>query len=261
MDQREYYRFMGYQADVLRERYVPYADRFSAGQTVLDVGCGRGEFLELLAERAVAGVGVDADPGMVEAVRDKNLVAHCSDAQAYLEAHPDEHDGIFMAHVAEHLTAEALEAIIRAAARALRGGGRLIVVTPNPLNLTMHLHDFWIDLQHVRFYSPPVLAFLFEVSGLRDYEWGANPRYRLGPQAALDGFPDLSGQEPEEVGRRRRALGGDIPSTIWNRLSALESRVDLLSGWMSSLYPPGEYFVTGIRPADPSREAGGTATA
>ena len=135
-------RITGYDTNVLRERYVPYADRFSAGTRVLDVGCGRGEFMELVAQRGATPVGVDADQAMVNWVRDRGFNAEIGDAVAYLREHADEFDGIFNAHMVEHLAAEQMVELVRAAAGALRPGGRLIVVTPSPANLQMHLRDF-----------------------------------------------------------------------------------------------------------------------
>lgn len=253
MDQREYYLFMGYDPQGLRERYVLYADQFTRGTMVVDIGCGRGEFLELLRDRGIEGIGVDPDAGMVEEVEAKDLEAVKADGLSYLKEHPLSCEGVFMAHVAEHLHPEDLAALIRAAGQALKPGGRLTVVTPNPQNLLMQLHDFWIDLQHVRFYSPHIIHMLFRAAGLVDCELGVNPLYRLGPDWAVDGLPKLQGQTPAEpppTGLKRAVRGEGIPESVWKRIDELESRVDLLSEWVSQLYPPGEYFVTGVRPPE-----------
>src|SRR2546428_2524715 len=178
--QLDYYRYMGYDSQELKDRYIPYADRFSRGSSVLDVGCGRGEFLELLAERGIEGCGIDSDGDMVDSVSKKGLRAAAADAIPYLGDHPGEFDGIFASHLIEHLMAEQVRDLIHGAARALRPGGRLLLVTPNPHNLQMHLRDFWIDLQHVRFYSPDGVRWLLHEAGLRDIEVGENPRYRAG---------------------------------------------------------------------------------
>jgi SAM-dependent methyltransferase len=243
MDQREYYRFMGYRPDALRERYVPYADRFQRGATVVDVGCGRGEFLELLRDRGMLGIGVDADASMVEDVRQKDLDARQADGRSFLEAHPDSFDGVFMAHVAEHLTPDDLAALINAASTSLRPSGRLILVTPNPQNLQMQLHE------HVRFYNPHIVHWLFHSAGLTDCELGENALYRLGPDWAIDGSTPLAGAAAERAAGLRAAFGAQVPESVWRRLEELERRVDQLTAWTASLYPPGEYFVTGTRPA------------
>jgi len=253
MDQREYYLFMGYDPAVLRERYASYAQQFTPGTTVVDIGCGRGEFLELLRDRGIEGIGVDPDAGMVEDVEAKGLRAVQADGLSYLREHLLSCDGVFMAHVAEHLRSEDLASLIGAAAQTLKPGGRLTLVTPNPQNLLMQLHDFWIDLQHVRFYSPHTVHMLFRAAGLVDCLLGVNPIYRLGPDWAVDGLPKLQGQRPPNpppTGLRRVVRGEGIPESVWERLDDLEGRVDLLSGWVSELYPPGEFFVTGVMPVE-----------
>lgn len=253
MDQREYYRFMRYDPEGLRERYIPYVEKFPPGTKVVDVGCGRGEFLELLRDRRSEGIGVDPDAGMVEDVREKGLQAVQSDGLRYLEEHPLSCDGVFMSHLAEHLRSDDLAALIKAAGQALKPGGRLIVVTPNPQNLQMQLHDFWVDLQHVRFYSPHSIHLLFRTAGLVDCELGVNTLYRLGPDWAVDGLPGLRGRiprEPSPTGLKRKVRGEGVPESVWKRIDELEARIDLLSGWISQLYPPGEHFVTGVRPPE-----------
>ena len=253
MDQREYYRFMGYPAEVLRERYVPYAERFMPGTTVVDIGCGRGEFMEVLRDRGIDGIGVDADAGMVEDARAKGFKVVQADGLTYLKEHPLSCEGVFMSHVAEHLTPETLAAVVQAAARALKPGGRLFLVTPNPHNLLMQLQDFWIDMQHVRLYSPHAVHLLFHSAGLEKCELGVNPLYRLGPDWAVDRLPGLRGAipaEPPRTGLRRTVRGERVPESVLRRLDELEARIDLISEWVSGLYPPGEYFVTGLRPEE-----------
>ncbi|MFI5282784.1 MAG: class I SAM-dependent methyltransferase [Candidatus Dormibacterales bacterium] len=127
-----YYEFMGFSGDELLERYAPYAERFEPGTRVLDLGCGRGEFLQLLQRRGVTGVGVDADPEMVGAVNAKGLHAEVADAGEYLSQHQTEFDGIFASHLIEHMTASQFVEFTHRCATALRPGGRLLLVTPNP---------------------------------------------------------------------------------------------------------------------------------
>ena len=179
--QLDYYEFMGYSRDLLLDRYEPYAARFEPGQRVLDVGCGRGEFLELLARRGVTGVGVDADGDMVRLTRDKGFDVTQAAVPEYLLEHPAEFDGIFAAHVIEHLPPDSVRALVAAAAVALRTGGRLLLVTPSPHNLSMHTHEFWTDLQHVRFYTPEIVRWILHENGFHDIEIGENSRYRSGP--------------------------------------------------------------------------------
>jgi SAM-dependent methyltransferase len=250
--QLDYYEFMGYDSAELRRRYAVYAERFSPAARVADLGCGRGEFLELLAARGVEGVGVDADEGMVRAVSAKGLTAVKAQAVPYLQQNAASFDGIFAAHLIEHLSPEGVQSLVRAAVAALRPGGRLILVTPNPNNLQMQLRDFWIDLQHVRFYSQEIIRWIVHDAGLRDIEVGENATYRAGPGLASQPLPNLPA--PVDAGslglkpRIKRVYAKMFRiSPLRRRLNDLEQRVNALTAWMKALYPPGEYFVTAVR--------------
>lgn len=249
--QLDYYTFMGFNPEELRQRYAGYAERFEAGSRVLDVGCGRGEFLELLAARGVNGIGLDADAAMVEEVARKGLTAVAGDALPYLAAHTGEFDGIFAAHLVEHLRPESMSDLVVAAAGALKPAGRLLVVTPNPHNLQMQLNDFWIDLQHVRFYSPDILRWVFHEAGLRDVTVGENQRYRSGPSLANGARPSPPGPEAAARGRARRLKSRAMRilgrGAMRRRIDALEADLSLLQDWMRGLYPAAEFFVTGLR--------------
>jgi SAM-dependent methyltransferase len=249
--QLDYYTFMGFNPDELRMRYAVYADRFPKGSGVLDVGCGRGEFLELLAARKVDGLGIDADEAMVREVTSKGLRALACEANGFLDSHPDEFDGIFAAHLIEHLPPQAVQNLVQAAARALKPNGRLILVTPNPQNLQMQLRDFWIDLQHVRFYSAEIVRWIVHDAGLKDIEIGLNPSYSTGPELAHSRLPELPITPPpaRELNRRivNRLYTAMRRSPTQRRIANLERRMNALVRWMKELYPPAEYFVTGVR--------------
>jgi O-antigen chain-terminating methyltransferase len=229
---------MGYSSDVLLDRYSPYADRFAAGSRVLDLGCGRGEFLELLKRRGADGLGVDADAEMVAAVKEKGLQAQHGQVHEFLQQHPEEFDGIFAAHLIEHLRPEQFTELARLAVRSLRPGGRLILVTPNPHNLSMQLHDFWTDLQHVRFYTPQIVRWVVHEAGLKDIEVGENARYRSDPHA--DGYLDVIAppKRPARLRSRLRKRVSEWLMPVW---------VFQLREVVRSLYPPAEFYVTGVR--------------
>lgn len=237
---------MGYGSEALLQRYRLYAGMFSEGP-VLDVACGRGEFLQLLGERNIEGIGVDADASMVDEVRRRGARAEVGEAAAYLRAHAGAYGGVFSAHLIEHLPPEALRDLVAAAAGALRPGGRLLVVTPNPANLQMQLHDFWIDLQHVRFYSPEIVRWIFQLAGLREVSEGVNDAYHSGPELGEEELPPLPLARPPRRPLGRESLAPLLPRSLDERLSQLEQRVNRLTFWAASLYPPAEYFVTGLR--------------
>jgi len=116
-----------------------------------------------------------------------------------MAAHPGELDGIFAAHLIEHLSPDAVIALVRAARDALCPEGRLLLVTPNPHSISMQLQEFWIDLQHVRFYAPEAVRWIMHDASLRDIETGENPLYRNAPDIAAS--PPLHFSPPQRASR------------------------------------------------------------
>jgi O-antigen chain-terminating methyltransferase len=155
----------------IRERQRAYLDLFTGSGRVLDVGCGRGEFLDLCREAGIEARGIDVDPAMVARCREAGLAAEQADALAYLEAEPDGGlGGIFSAQVIEHIPPEALIALVRLAHRKLRPGGVLLCETPNPACLTVFSGAFYVDLSHVKPIHPEAARFVLEAAGFRDVE-------------------------------------------------------------------------------------------
>ena len=102
--------------EAIRERLVPYADLFAGAANVLDIGCGRGEFLALLADRGISAHGIDVNDSMVEVCRQKGLSASRDDALAYLRAQaPGSVGGLLAAQVVEHVDPAYLTDLLDAA--------------------------------------------------------------------------------------------------------------------------------------------------
>jgi SAM-dependent methyltransferase len=117
-------------------------------QPVLDVGCGRGEFLALLAGESIQAFGVDSDPGMIERCRAHGLAVQLGDAVEYLESLEDGSLGcVFSAQVVEHLPLAKLNSLLDLALAKLAPGGTLIAETVNPHSLPA-FKTFWVDLTH-----------------------------------------------------------------------------------------------------------------
>lgn len=132
----------------IRERQRVYLPYIEGRQPVLDVGCGRGEFLDLLAEAGVPAIGIDVDTEMVARSAAKGHAVERADAGAYLEGQADNTYGvIFCAQVIEHLSYDALNAFLALAERTLKPGGVLIVETVNP-HAFPAFKAFWVDLTH-----------------------------------------------------------------------------------------------------------------
>jgi len=155
----------------IRDRQRAYLDLFAGAGRILDVGCGRGEFLELCREAGIEARGIDVDAGMVARCREAGLAAEQADALAYLEREPDGGlGGIFCAQVIEHIPPEALIALVRLAHRKLRPGGVLLCETPNPACLTVFSGAFYVDLSHIKPIHPEAARFVLESAGFHDVE-------------------------------------------------------------------------------------------
>jgi 2-polyprenyl-3-methyl-5-hydroxy-6-metoxy-1,4-benzoquinol methylase len=139
----------------------------SAG-AVADLGCGRGEFLEALAARGLAGRGCDTNPVMVARCREKGLAVDEADLFGWLRAQErDSLGGVTAYQVVEHLPADALLPLVELAVSRLAPGGRLLLETVNAESVYA-MKWFWMDLTHVRPVPAPSLARLMEACGLRD---------------------------------------------------------------------------------------------
>jgi SAM-dependent methyltransferase len=134
---------------------------------IVDLGCGRGEWLELLTEQGLAGRGVDSNLAMVTESRERGLDVVEMDALAYLRALPDQSCGAVTAfHLIEHLPFPTLIAMVDEIARVLLPGGVTILETPNPQNLLVGACTFYIDPTHRRPVHPETMRFLAEARGL-----------------------------------------------------------------------------------------------
>lgn len=132
----------------------------------VDLGCGRGEWLELLQYEGFQSQGVDLDEGMLAACVERGLPAIQGDAIAYLRDLGDESQCIVSAfHVVEHIPFEDLETLVIQSLRVLKPGGLLILETPNPENLVVGTSNFYLDPTHLRPVPPLLLSFLPEHHG------------------------------------------------------------------------------------------------
>jgi SAM-dependent methyltransferase len=158
-------RFRGSPEEVADKQkfYLPFLDGLRG--PVLDVGCGRGEFLTLLRERGIPAFGVEINPIAVEACRKKGLEVEPGDGLAALAEKPEKSLGAVVAfQVVEHWSPETIFAFLRGARRALAPGGILVLETINTDSLSS-LRAFFLDPSHVRPVPPEALRFLAEAAG------------------------------------------------------------------------------------------------
>jgi glycosyltransferase involved in cell wall biosynthesis/SAM-dependent methyltransferase len=132
----------------VRALLEPYVELLREHPPVLDIGCGRGELLELLGEAGVEARGIDIDAGMVERARTKGLSVDEADALSHLEDQAAGGLGAIVAvQVIEHLSYEYLERLFEVSRRALAPGGLLVLETINPHSLPA-FKTFWVDPTH-----------------------------------------------------------------------------------------------------------------
>jgi SAM-dependent methyltransferase len=164
-------RFRGDSATVLATLSDRYGDLLAEHEPVLDFGCGRGELVEVLAQRGIDARGVDPDPGMVEEAVGRGRAVHLGDGLAYLRAlAPHSLGSVISVHVAEHLSLPVLVELFELAATRLRPGGIFIAETPNPMSLIVLGNSFILDPTHVWPLHPSLMTFLAERAGFRDVE-------------------------------------------------------------------------------------------
>jgi SAM-dependent methyltransferase len=149
--------------------YLPFIEPLRQTQAcpkAVDLGCGRGEWLELLGESGFSAQGVDRNGGMLAACRERGLPAEQGDAIGYIKHLTDSSLAIVSGfHIAEHLPFADLRTLVEESLRVLKPGGLLILETPNPENLRVAGTTFYLDPTHRRPLPPDLLKFLTEYYG------------------------------------------------------------------------------------------------
>ncbi len=143
----------------------------SAELPILDVGCGRGEWLELLQEEQLHAVGVDSNRILVEHCAERGLEVSEEDLMSYLRRLDDSSLGAVTGfHIVEHLAIETLVQFLDQAVRVLKPGGAVIFETPNPQNVLVGSCNFYFDPTHRNPLPSQVMRFLLESRGFVQVE-------------------------------------------------------------------------------------------
>jgi O-antigen chain-terminating methyltransferase len=190
------YRYVGFEdefrgsADAVRAGLSAYVPLFAAATDVLDVGCGRGEFLSLLRDAGVRARGIDLNETMVEVCRERGLDAAAADALAYLAAQPDASlGGLFAAQVVEHLPPSYLTQLLETAYAKLRPGSIVVLETINPACWFAFFSSYIRDITHERPLHPDTLKYLLVATGFQQVEIRYSAPYpqhdKLQPVAGL----------------------------------------------------------------------------
>ena len=226
------YKYVGFEdefrgtQDEIRQRMADYLRVFAGRSDVLDVGCGRGEFLALLREHGVGAHGVDVNRSMIDVCLAKGLDAAESDALTYLRSQPDASlGGLIAAQVVEHLEPGYLTALLDAAFGKLRPGSPIVLETINPACWVAFFDSYIRDVTHVRPLHPDTLKYLMVATGFQEVAI----QYR-------SPFPESEKLQPV-------AAGSDAALPDWaHTLNANVERLNrLLFTWM-------DYAAVGYRP-------------
>ncbi|MDT3428095.1 O-antigen chain-terminating methyltransferase [Paenibacillus forsythiae] len=161
-------RFRGSNEDI-RNRQLKYLPYFENKENVIDIGCGRGEFLELLLNNNISAKGIDLTDEMVEYCQDLGLPVDKQDALIYLEQQNDNSiGGIFLGQVIEHMPFDNIIRLVEISWQKLKPGCYLIMETPNPQTLAIFNRSFYMDPTHVKPVHPLTVQFLTESVGFRE---------------------------------------------------------------------------------------------
>ena len=216
-----WYEFRGFSRDTVRMAREWYAAFLPGKGRLLDIGCGRGEFLDVGANTGLHVEGVDADPEMLAHVHDHKVTE--ADAFDFLQSTPATWDVISALHVVEHLRIEDAAALIRLVEGRLNAGGKLVLAGPNPGSLPTISHEFWRDPTHVRPYDLELLVFLCREAGLQVEESGVNPQSERGLPVELSDL-DITRQPKDRAPEARPAeppaarwLAGKLASSAYAR--------------------------------------------
>jgi len=169
-------RFRGTRSEVKARQavYLPHVQAAAAGTgaaTVIDLGCGRGEWLEVVRDANLEGVGVDLNDVFVQSCTDAGLEAVRADAVGYLQGLAGDSVSVITSfHLIEHLRLDQLLALLDAAHRVLRPGGLLVLETPNPENLVVGACSFYLDPTHRHPLPPQLSRFMLEARGFANVE-------------------------------------------------------------------------------------------
>jgi O-antigen chain-terminating methyltransferase len=163
--------------------YLPY---FQGCQNVLDIGCGRGEFLEMMRDAGIPARGIDFGEESAAECRHKGLDAEVADLYPYLSGLPEASlDGIFCAQVVEHLPPDRLPEMVKLCASRLTRHGVIAIETPNPECLAIFATHFYLDPTHQRPVPHPLMAFYLE-----EFGFGSIEVKRLTP--AIESMPAMA---------------------------------------------------------------------
>jgi len=211
-------RYRGIEDEVKRQQsqFLPF---FQGKGKVLDLGCGRGEFLELCRDNGIDAQGIEMNEQMIAICRDKGLDCQKGDILEILSLEPDNTlGGVFSSQVIEHLSPAQLKRMIELAYFKLEPDGAIVLETINPASVFALVEIYFLDLSHQKPIHPQTLKFLLESSGFEDVE--------------------VSYSQPLKQEQLQNLPSADETASILNR------NIDSLN---KLLYAPANYSAVGLK--------------
>ena len=148
--------------------YLPVLRNAGISSDILDVGCGRGEWLQVLREEGLQARGIDTNRILVQQCKELSLDVEEREALSYLGSLSDGSlNAVTAFHFAEHLPLETLVKFLDESGRTLKPGGLIILETPNPENLLVGSCNFYLDPTHKNPIPIPTMKLLLEARGFR----------------------------------------------------------------------------------------------
>ncbi len=154
--------------ELIKERQKSYLDYINKQKSVLDIGCGRGEFLELLKENGINAFGIDSNKQMVKRCLDKGLKVEYADAISYLKNYQGSLGNVFLSMIVEHLDFKDIFTIIKTAWEKMERDSVILIETINPNSFYAQSRAYIIDPTHKNMVSPETLSYTFQKVGFRN---------------------------------------------------------------------------------------------
>lgn len=161
-------KFRGSEAEIKNRQQI-YLDYFKNKNNVLDIGCGRGEFLELMSDNGISAKGVELSRDFVQICEDKCLDVIYSDAIEYLDTLEDKSlGGVIISHVVEHLDIPYISHMLELLYEKMQKSSYIILETPNPRTIAIFRNSFYMDPTHIKPIHPELLKFMVSSAGFRE---------------------------------------------------------------------------------------------